>query len=262
VGWCLSTTPGGKAVLPLLELVLLSLCVNLTMLRGAARAVGVAMFALGCFALGSGTGVGVELLRALAVALAAGASWWSYLPGSVSVPLARPPSALADRVALRTGLIVPLLANELRSNLLVRLGFIAAVLAVCLLSMRLRTSDASSASVVGFVAAMAALSLHSLTALSRRVLLTKMQFLAGNPAFSRRMRVAAYSIPAALFALGLSIAAVFDRSGTAWRDASVFSLLYAAGVAGTRLERAEVRWAMPLACTIALIILTAMVGVQ
>jgi hypothetical protein len=169
---------------------------------------------------------------------------------------------MADRLALESGLIVPLLANELRPNLLVRLGFIVAVLAACLLSMRLRTNDASSASVVVFVAAMAALSLHSLTALSRRVLLTKLQFLAGNPGFARRMRFSAYAIPAALFAVALAIAAIFDRSGTAWRDAGVFSVLYAAGVAGTRLERPEVRWAMPLACTIALIILSAMVDGQ
>jgi hypothetical protein len=169
---------------------------------------------------------------------------------------------MADRTAIGSGLIVPLLAAELRSNLLVRLGFIALVLGVCLLSMRLRTSDASTASVVVFVAATAALSLHSLTALSRRVLLTKLQFLAGNPAFARRIRFAAYAIPAAMFAIALAIAAVFDRSGTAWRDASVFTVLYAAGVIGTRLERPEVRWAMPLTCMIAVIILGAMIGSQ
>jgi hypothetical protein len=58
------------------------------------------------------------------------------------------------------------------------------------------------------------------------------------------------------------LAGVFDRSGTAWRDASVFSVLYVGGVAGTRLEWGMIRWAMPLACMIALIVLSAMIGVQ
>jgi hypothetical protein len=262
VGWCLFSATHASSALSLAELVSLSLCVNLTVLRGAMRAACIALLALCVFAVSTGTGTVIESLRLLATVGGAVALWWSYLPGGIPLRQARPRSALADRVALESGLVVPLLVNELRSNLLVRLGFILAVFATCLLSMRLRTSDASTASVVVFVAAMAALSLHSLTALSRRVLLTKMQFLSGNPAFARRMRLAAYSIPAVLFALAVSVAAVFDRSGTAWRDLGVFSLLYAAGVAGTRLERAEVRWAMPLACTIALIILSAMVDSQ
>ena len=262
LAWCQVSSTHASSALSLAELVLLSLCVNLAVLRGAVRSAGIALLALGVFALSAGSGTGLEVLRLSATALAGAALWQSYLPDGVPLRPAKPRSALADRVALESGLIVPLLANELRSNLLVRLGSIVAVLAACLLSMRLRTNDASSASVVVFVAAMAALSLHSLPALSRRVLLTKLQFLAGNPGFARRMRFTAYSIPAGLFAVALSIAAVFDRSGTAWRDAIVFSVLYAAGVAGTRLERPEVRWAMPLACTIALIILSAMVGGQ
>ena len=262
VGWCLFSATQGSAALSLAELVLLSLCVNLTVLRGALRQASVAVLTLIVFAASPGTTAGIETLRLLAALLAAAALWWSYLPGAMPLRRGRRRSAYADRVALASGLVVPLLANELRSNVLVRLGFIVATLGACLIAMRLRTNDASTASVVVFVAAIAALALHSLPALSRRVLLTKLQFLAGNPAFARRMRFAAYAIPAALFAAALSIAAVFDRSGTAWRDASVFSLLFAAGIAATRLGRPEVRWAMPLACVIALIIMSAMMGVQ
>jgi hypothetical protein len=262
IAWNLFSSGNPGSTVSLTELVVLSLCVNLTVLRRAVRPACIALLALGIFGVACGTGTGFEVLRALAAALAVIALWRSYMPGGVRLRHAKPRSAIADRMALESGLIIPLLAAELRSNLLVRLGFIGAVLAACLLSMRLRTNDASSASVVVFVAAVAALALHTLPALSRRVLLTKLHFLAGNPAFARRMRVAAYAIPALLFAMALSIATVFDRSGTAWRDATVFSLLFAAGVAGARLERPEVRWAMPLACTTALIILSAMVDVQ
>jgi hypothetical protein len=262
VGWCLFSATQANAAVSLIELVLLSLCVNLTLLRGATRLASTAVLALALFAVCRGAGPGIEGLRLVAVAVAGAAAWWSYLPGGIPLRHARRRSAWADRVALDSGLVIPLLANELKSNLLVRLGFIAATFAVCLLAMRLRTSDASTASVVVFVAAIAAIALYSLPALSRRVLLTKLQFLAGNPAFARRMRLAAYAIPAALFAIALSIAALFDRSGTAWRDASIFSALFAAGVAGARLERPEVRWAMPLVCMIALIILSAMIGAQ
>ncbi|MEO8063950.1 MAG: DUF6136 family protein [Pseudomonadota bacterium] len=261
-GWCLFSANNDNAALSLAELALLSLCVNLTALRGATRPASIAVLALVLFAASAGAGPGSQALRLLATGFAGAALWWSYLPGGIPLRLARPRSDFTDRVALASGLIIPLLANELRSNLLVRLGFIAATFGACLIAMRLRTNDASTASVVVFVAAIAALALHSLPALSRRVLLTKLQFLAGNPAFARRMRFAAYAIPAALFAVALLVAAVFDRSGTAWRDAAIFSGLFAAGVAGTRLEWPVVRWAMPLACMIALIILSAMIGVQ
>jgi hypothetical protein len=262
VGWCLFSATQANAAVSLVELVLLSLCVNLTLLRGAARPASIAVLSLALFAVCGGADTGIEGLRLVAVAVAGAAAWWSYLPGGIPLRHGRRRSAWADRVALESGLVVPLLANELKSNLLVRLGFIAATFGVCLLAMRLRTNDASTASVVVFVAAIAAIALYSLPALSRRVLLTKLQFLAGNPAFPRRMRFAAYAIPTALFAVALSIAAIFDRSGTAWRDAAIFSALFVAGVAGARLERPEVRWALPLACMIALIILSAMIGAQ
>jgi hypothetical protein len=262
VAWCLYTDPRESAAASLIELALLSLCVNLTVLRGATRAAAIAVLALALFAAAYGTGAGIEALRLLATAAAGAALWWSYLPGGMPLRRGGRRSAFADRIALSSGLIVPLLANELRANLLVRLWFIAATLGACLIAIRLRTNDASTASVVVFVAAIAALALHSLPALSRRVLLTKMQFLAGNPEFARRMRLPVYALPTALFAAALLVAGIFDRSGTAWRDASIFSVLYVAGVAGTRLEWVVIRWAMPLACMIALIVLSAMIGVQ
>jgi FtsH-binding integral membrane protein len=201
-------------------------------------------------------------VRLLAAGIALAALWRSYLPGGVPVRQRRSAGDFADWLAHRSGLVIPLLTHELRSNLAVRLGCIAATLGACLVMIEVRTSDASQASVVVFVAAVAALGLYSLPALCRDTLLGKLHFLAGHPAFARRMRFAAYAIPTALFVIALSVAALFDRSGTALRDASVFSLLFVAGVAGARVGIAAIRWSMPLACMIALIILSAMIGAQ
>jgi len=262
VGWCLFTaaTPE-KTSLVLAELVIISLCVNLAVLRGATRPAALAFGALVLFAA-QDTGRWIEPVRLLAAVIALAALWRSYLPGGLPVRHRRSAGGFADRLALRSGLVIPLLTHELRSNLAVRLGCIAATLGACLVLIEVRTSDASQASVVVFVAAVAALGLYSLPALCRDTLLGKLHFLAGHPAFARRMRFAAYAIPCALFVIALSIAAPFDRSGTALRDASVFSLLFVAGVAGARLGIPAIRWAMPLACMIALIILSAMIGAQ
>jgi hypothetical protein len=159
---------------------------------------------------------------------------------------------------LRSGLVTTLLANDLRSNLLVRIGIIAATLCACLVVIAVRTSDSSTASVLLFVAAVAALALYSLPMLCRTTLFTRLHFLAGQAAFARRMRLAAYGIPSALFALALAAAWPFDRSGTAARDALVFSLCYLGGVTATRAGVKAIKWLMPLATMIALIVLGAM----
>jgi hypothetical protein len=259
VGWCIaSSARPALAAVSLTELIALGLCVNLTLLRGARRSMWIAGLALALFAASNGTAGWVEPLRAACVACGAVALWRSYLPGAVPVrarPELRP---FAGRIAIASGLVVPLLAHELRSNLIVRVGAIAATLAACLAVIGLRTGDVSQASVVVFVAAVAALALHSLPALCRNTLLTKLQFLAGSTGFARRMRWAVYGIPTALFVLALLASLPFDRSGTAMRDAAVFAGLYAAGAAGARVLPGITAWVMPFSCAITLIILSAM----
>jgi len=259
IAWCIASSgQPALACWSLAELTILSLCVNLALLRGARRAALLAVLALANFAAAHGTAAWVEPLRALCAVLACAALRAAHLPGAV--PLRSRPRlrAFADRLALGSGLVVPLLSHELRSNLTVRLGVIAATLAACLTVIALRTSDASHASVVVFVAAIAALALYSLPALCRRTLLTKLSFLAGNPGFARRMRFSVYALPSALFAAAVLAAWPFDRSGTALRDAAVFALLYLIGVAGARASLGVVTWFMPLSCAVALIILSAM----
>jgi hypothetical protein len=140
----------------------------------------------------------------------------------------------------------------------VRVGVILGTLAACLLVIELRTNDTSGASVLLFVAATATLALYSLPALLRRTLLGKLEFLAGQPAFAQRMRFSSYGVPTLLFCSALWLGWVFDRSGRAAIDAGIFSALYVAGVAGTRLGLRITTWFIPFAVMIAVIILGAM----
>ena len=247
-----------RAALTLSELVGLSLCVNIASLRGAWRHASIALLALVAFAAIPGNALPAELARLGATALAAAALWFTYLPGARRAALPARASAFADRLALRTGLVLPLLTHELRSNLSVRLGFVGATLAACLMVIRLRTNDTSTASVVVFVGAVAALALYRLPSLIRSTLLGKLRFIAGHPEFPRRIRFSAYLIPTALFAGALLAAWPFDRSGTAPRDAGVFAALYVLGIAGARAGFAVTHWLVPLFCALALIILSAM----
>ena len=264
VGWVIAdplgsrAAPIGLAVAALAELVLISLCVNLTLLRTRPRETLACLGALALYAASPVGSAGFEAARAGAALLAAGALWLSYLPGTARAPRARRRSGMVDRIAIHTGLVVPLLTHELRANLAVRIGTILATLGACLVVIQLRTNDTSSASVLLFVAAAATLALYSLPALLRRTLLTRLEFLAGQPAFALRMRPAVYLLPTALFCVALSLGWIFDRAGRAGIDAGVFCLLYLAGIAGTRLGLRVTSWFIPFASMIAVIILGAM----
>ena len=239
-------------------LALTSLCVNIAWLRGAALQALVALAALAIFASVPGRTTGAELVRLGATLVGAAALWSAYLPGARRAAVPARGAAFADRLSLRTGLVLPLLAHSLRSNLLVRLGVIAATLGACLVVIRLRTNDTSTVSVVVFVAAVAALALYRLPALIRNTLLSNLHFLAGHPEFPRRLRFTAHALPTLLFAGAITAAWPFDRSGTAVRDAGIFAALYLLGVAGTRAGWAAMNWLIPLIGAVALIILSAM----
>jgi hypothetical protein len=248
----------GITLAVLAELAVISLCVNLTLLRARPRQAATCVVALLLFAVSHGEAAWLAVIRAGCALLAAAGLWQSYQPGAARASTARRRSDLAHGLALRTGLVLPLLANELRANLLVRVGVILATLAACLLVIELRTNDTSSASVLLFVAATATLALYSLPALLRRTLLGKLEFLAGQPAFAQRMRFSSYGVPTLLFCGALWLGWVFDRSGRAGIDAGIFGTLYVVGVAGTRLGLRITAWFIPFAAMIAVIILGAM----
>lgn len=264
VGWVIAdplasrTAPLAAAVATLAELIAISLSLNLTLLRSRPRQALVCLAALLAYAALPGASAGLEGLRAGSALLAATALAWSYRSGTARAPVARRRSAVADRIAIRSGLVVPLSINELRANLAVRVGVIAATLGTCLVVIELRTNDTSTASVLLFVAAAATLALYTLPALLRRTLLGKLGFLAGQPAFAQRMRPSVYLLPTGLFCAALTAGALFDRSGRMGVDAAIFCVLYLAGVAGTRLGLRITTWLIPFAVTIAVIILGAM----
>lgn len=264
VGWVIAD-PLGSRTLPLpgtvaalAELIVISLCVNLTLLRARPRQAWICLGVLVLYAALPGESATFEAARAAGALLAAGALWWSYQPGTARAPAARRRSPLADQLAIRTGLVVPLLTHELRANLAVRVGVILATLGGCLVVIELRTNDTSTASVLLFVAAAATLALYALPALLRRTLMAKLEFLAGQPAFAQRLRLPVYALPTLLFAAALLLGWVFDRSGRAGIDAGILSALYLAGVAGTRLGLRITSWFIPFATMIAVIILGAM----
>jgi hypothetical protein len=242
----------------LAELALVSLCVNLTVLRARGVHALVCSAALAAFASLQQAGPWMEAARAGCALLAVVGLWASYQPGAARVPAKPRRFEIFDRLAMSTGLVIPLLTHELRANLAVRCGCILATLGACLLVIELRTNDTSAASVLLFVAAMAALALYSLPALLRRTLMIKLHFLAGQPAFARRMRAAVYLVPTGLFCVALALGWTFDRSGRAGVDAGIFTALYLTGVAGTRADLRVMPWFMPFAITIAVIILGAM----
>lgn len=256
LGARLAPLPGTVALLT--ELAVASVCLNLTLLRSRLRHALICGGALVAFAALQGNAVWLEIARATCTLAAAFALWTSYQPDAARAPSKPRRHALFDRVALATGLVAPLLANELRANLAVRCGAILATLAACLVVIEVRTNDTSQSSVLLFVSAMATLALYSLPALIRRTLLTKLQFLAGQPGFAQRMRAPVYLLPSAIFGAALVLGWIFDRADRAAIDAGTFTVLYLIGVIGTRLELRVMPWFMPFTVTIAVIILGAM----
>jgi hypothetical protein len=263
VAWVLLDPLGERRASPAVAsaelgaLAVLSVAVNLTCLRGRWMQAGICVLALAAYAWPTHVG-GIEAIRLLCATLAMWALWKSYQPGTARAPAKRRRSALADGLAVHSGLVVPLLANELRANLLVRLGVVLATLAACLVVIELRTNDTSTASVLLFVAGAAALALYSLPALVRSTLMNRLPFLAGQAGFVRRMRFWIYFIPTALFCAALLLGWAFDHGGRAALEAGIFSALYVLGVAGARKDLQVTRWFMPFATLVAVIILGAM----
>ncbi len=253
----MQSAPLPATILQLSSLIVISLGLNLTLLRSRPRHALPCIAALMLFAV-PGHAHWLDAARVGGAVAAAAGLWLSYLPGAARAPVAPRRSALADQLAIRSGLVIPLLANELRANLLVRVGAILVTLGACLLVIELRTNDTSTASVLLFVAAVAALALYSLPALIRRTLLTKLHFLAGQPAFAARMRIAVYVIPGTMFLLALVAGWIFDRGGRPWLEIPLFSALYVLGVVGARAGFRLTTWIVPFVTMMLLIILGAM----
>jgi hypothetical protein len=96
VGWVIADPLGSArgtdrrhAWLALAELVLISLCVNLTLLRTRPRRTLACLGALGAVCRSPVGSAWFEAARAGAALLAAGALWLSYLPGTARAPRAR-----------------------------------------------------------------------------------------------------------------------------------------------------------------------------
>jgi hypothetical protein len=250
LGWVAFTAQTLEAWLSLGVLLATSLCANLALLRARPWHSLPALVALALLALPVGTAI---LLVAVFVACAA--LWHSYLPGSVRA--ARPPRTrrIGERLSIRSGLALPFLAHELRSNVLIRIGFIAGTLAACLLMTALRAQDEAGARSLVFVGAVAAVALYPLPALWRSTLLGKLHFLAGQADFVRRIRPGVYGIPALLFGGALLVAALFDAGESARATPAIFGSLFVGGVVAARCGVQMTSWLLPLLSFVAVLIL-------
>ncbi len=253
IAWVAFTAPTSQAWLSLAVLVIASLCANLALLRARPRYSLPPLAASLVLAFPTNAGLLVGAAAVAGVAL-----WRSYLPGGIRVAPPSRASGFGHRLAIRSGLALPFLVYELRSNVLIRMGFIAATLAACLLLSSLRAPGAAGARVLVFVGAVAAVALYPLPALWRSMLLTRLHFLAGQPAFARRMRLSVYGIPVLLFAGALLLAACFDAGESADVTPAIFGALFLVGVIAARRGIEIASWLMPLVSFVAVLILGGM----
>jgi hypothetical protein len=164
-------------------------------------------------------------------------------------------SELAERLSIRSGLALSFFAHDLRSNVLIRTGFIASTLAACLLMTALRAQGAAGTRSLVFVGAMATVALYPLPVLWRNTLLTRLHFLAGQADFVRRIRPSVYGIPALLFGGALLVATFFDAGESAPATSAIFGALFVAGVVAARCGVQMASWLMPLSSFVVVLIL-------
>ena len=250
LGWVAYTTQTFQAWLSLGVLVVASLCANLALLRARPWHSPPALAALLTLALPPR-----PLILFGATAVAGLALWRSYLPGSVRATQPTRASELAERLSIRSGLALPFFAHDLRSNVLIRMGFIASTLAACLLMTALRAQGAAGTRSLVFVGAMATVALYPLPVLWRNTLLTRLHFLAGQADFVRRIRPSVYGIPALLFGGALLVAACFDAGESAPATSAIFGALFVAGVVAARCGVQMASWLMPLSSFVTVLIL-------
>jgi hypothetical protein len=250
LGWVAYTSQTFQAWLSLGVLVVASLCANLALLRARPWHSLPALAALLTMALPPR-----PLILFGAAAVAGFALWRSYLPGSVRATQPTRVSELAERLSIRSGLALSFFAHDLRSNVLIRTGFIASTLAACLLMTALRAQGAAGTRSLVFVGAMATVALYPLPVLWRNTLLTRLHFLAGQADFVRRIRPSVYGIPALLFGGALLVAAFFDAGESAPATSAIFGALFVAGVVAARCGVQMASWLMPLSSFVAVLIL-------
>jgi hypothetical protein len=250
LGWVAFTTQTVHAWLSLGTLIVMSLCANLALLRARPWHSLPALVALPALAMPVGPAVLVGSVCVACVAL-----WHSYLPRRVRA--APPPRSrhFGERLSIRSGLALSFLAHDLRSNVLIRIGFIAGTLAACLLMSALRAQGESGTRSLVFVGAVAAVALYPLPALLRSTLLTRLHFVAGQADFVRRIRLSVYGIPALLFGVALLVAALFDAGESARATPAIFALLFGGGVVAARCGMQMASWLMPLLGFVAVLIL-------
>jgi hypothetical protein len=250
LGWVAFTTQTSQAWWSLGVLIVMSLCANLALLRARPWHSLPALVALPILAL---TVSPAALIGPVCVACVA--LWRSYLPGRVRPARLPRTRHFGERLSIRSGLALSFLAHDLRSNVLIRLGFITGTLAACLLMAALRAQGEAGTRSLVFVGAVAVVALYPLPALVRSTLLTRLHFVAGQAEFLRRIRPSVYGIPAVLFGVALLVAAFFDAGESARATPAIFGSLFVGGVVAARCGVQMASWLLPLLSFVAVLIL-------
>ncbi len=256
------------SLLSIAELVALSLCVNLLMLRQRRRESGVALLALAVFTVSNFQSVLGTCAQFGALALANASLWKGYEYAQDDADKIRANSAFVERLAIDSGLLISFLSNELRVTFLIRIATVSGSLVACALLLGIRESHGSAIGALVFVAAVATIALYSLPALCRATVLSKLDFVAGHPTFRRRLSIAAFIIPTLIFVVTLFIAYcladVFTAPEFLFRQHAFLPLIffsgtYLVGVVATRIGIQSATWIIPLASLVAAIVLSGLI---
>jgi hypothetical protein len=259
--------PGMQILLLVTALIAYSVFANLLLLRlglHAALPLGLGLLAF--------TLPGPTIIRAVCT-LAATALCLRYLWHAYGQPRAlnehpQKPHALIEALAVRSGLVTLLCANELRAALSLRLTCVFGLLVLMPLIWRFKPD--AGLETAGFVVVMAAatVAFYDLPALCRSVAFAKLRFIAGQRNFVRRVTVFSHGMQAAVY-LSTFFAAHFVTTATPesahrFSDALLvpsvfFAAVFLAGTIAANLEWLSVRWLMPVVNFIAAVVMSGFV---
>jgi Family of unknown function (DUF6136) len=247
----------------LLALVAFSLLANLLLLHRKLRGFplvipGLIAFTLPDSAVGIASETGVLVLCGVHVVR-------SYRESRTLHTYPRNASALLERIAIKTGLAVPLFAHELYASLSIRLLTVSAMLALIPLLSEFR--EAHGLQRTGFVmaVAIAVIAFHDLPALCRSTAFAKLPFIAAQKNFVRRVSIFALGMSAVLYGCALLCACFLTMfpldslppdPRQLMAPAVFFTTAFLAGTIAAMMGWPSARWLMPVVNVVAAIVMS------
>jgi hypothetical protein len=172
-------------------------------------------------------------------------------------------TALPERIAIKTGLAVPLFAHELHATLSIRLLTVSAMLALIPLLSEFR--EAHGLQRTGFVmaAAISVIAFYDLPALCRSTAFAKLPFIAAQKNFVRRVSIFALGMSAVLYGCALLCAwflTMFPLDllppGQLLAPSVFFTTAFVVGTTAAIVKWPCVRWLMPIVNVVAAVVMS------